>query len=126
MAACGKQTSYDVPASFEVRDIQAEIYPDYKDIVVPENIAPLNFMIEGAEGMVVTLQGNDGKDMTVSGADRIDMDSAEWRNLLKGNLGKEIKVTVYTMENQKWYKHKEHGIKVAESIDPYLSYTKRI
>lgn len=122
MAACGKQTSYDVPASFEVRDIQAEIYPDYKDIVVPENIAPLNFMIEGADGMVVTLQGKDGKDMTVSGADRIDMDSAEWRNLLKGNLGKEIKVTVYTMENQKWYKHKEHGIKVAESIDPYLSY----
>ena len=48
LLSCG-QKKYDVPASYEETKTQANIYPDYKDIVIPENIAPLNFMIEGAE-----------------------------------------------------------------------------
>jgi hypothetical protein len=78
-------------------------------------------MVDGAEGMVVTLEGN-GITLTASGTDRIDMDSTEWRNLLKGNMGKEITVTVYTQKDGKWSKFLPHSIKVAEAIDPYLSY----
>ena len=36
----------------------APIYPDYTDITIPYNIAPLNFMIEGAEGLQVTAYGD--------------------------------------------------------------------
>ena len=122
MVGCGKQTKYDVPTSFETRETQADIYPDYKDIVIPENIAPLNFMMEGAMGMVVTMETEGGKAMTVSGADRIDMDTTEWRSLLKENIGKDIKVTVYTMEGEQWFRHAPHTLTVAEAIDPYLSY----
>lgn len=121
LLSCG-QKKYDVPATFEEVKVQASIYPDYKDIVVPENIAPLNFMIEGAEGMVVTLEGDNGSIMTVPGTDRIEMDTTEWRNLLKANSNGQIKVTVYTLQAEKWYKYAPHSISVAESIDPYLSY----
>lgn len=121
LAACG-QKSLDVPSSFEESGKQANIYPDYRDIVVPENIAPLNFMIEGMEGLVVTFEGKDGKAITASGIDRIDIDTTEWRNLLKGNSGAKIKVTVYTMQKEKWMKHVSHTLTVAEAIDPYLSY----
>lgn len=121
MISCG-QKSYDVPTVFEESGKQADIYPDYKDIVVPENIAPLNFMVEGVEGIAVTLEGKNGKVLTTSGADRIDMDTTEWRNLLKENAGGKIKVTVYTMEDEKWQKHTPHNLTVAEPIDPYLSY----
>ena len=120
LAACGQKT-FDVPTTYVEEAQLANIYPDYKDIVVPENIAPLNFMVDGAEGMVVTLEGN-GITLTASGTDRIDMDSTEWRNLLKGNMGKEITVTVYTQKDGKWSKFLPHSIKVAEAIDPYLSY----
>ena len=120
LIAC-KQKTFDVPATYEDKTEQANIYPDYKDIVIPENIAPMNFMIEGAEGLVATFEGK-GACMTVSGQDRIDMDTTEWRALLKENAGGELKVTVYAMTEGKWYRYAPHSIKVAEPIDPYLSY----
>lgn len=121
LLACGEK-SHNVPSTYEESGVQAGIYPDYKDIVVPENIAPLNFMVESAEGLVVTLKGEKGKELTVSGTDRIDMDTTEWRNLLKENAGSKITVTVYTMKDNKWQKHAPHTIGVAEPIDPYLTY----
>ena len=120
-AACGKKAP-ELPASYEESREQAEIYPDYRDITVPENIAPLNFMMNGAEGLVVTWEGEDGETLTSGGTDRIDMDTTEWRDLLTANRGKEIKVTVYAKEKERWTKHAPHSIRVAESIDPYLSY----
>lgn len=120
MIACGEK-KYDVPTTFEQVKEQASIYPDYKDIVVPENIAPLNFMVENADGMVVTLKGKSNT-LTTSGTDRIDFDTTEWRNLLKENIGEDITITVYTQKDGKWKKFLPHSIKVAEPIDPYLSY----
>ncbi len=119
--ACGKQT-FDMPSTYEDRTTQADIYPDYKDITIPRNIAPLNFMTEGTEGLVVTMQGKHGEALTVSGTDRIDIDTAEWRRLLNTNAGEEIKVTVYTMNDNKWLRHAQHSLTVAEPIDAYLSY----
>ena len=121
LTACGK-TAFDVPSSYEERATQADIYPDYKDITIPVNIAPLNFMTEGTEGLVVTLQGSKGEALTASGIDRIDMDTTQWRSLLQANAGGKINVTVYTMEGGKWFRHAPHHLDVAEAIDPYLSY----
>lgn len=121
LTACGK-TAFDVPSSYEERATQADIYPDYKDITIPINIAPLNFMTEGTEGLVVTLQGSKGEALTASGIDRIDMDTTQWRSLLQANAGGKINVTVYTMEGGKWFRHAPHHLDVAEAIDPYLSY----
>ena len=90
--ACGNKT-FDVPAVYEEQQEQADIYPDYKDIIVPENIAPINFMVDGMEGLVVTFEGK-GNKLTVSGIDRIDIDTTQWRSLLKENAGAEVQVTV--------------------------------
>lgn len=121
LTSCGK-TGFDVPSSYEERTAQANIYPDYKDITIPVNIAPLNFMTEGTEGLVVSMQGKNGEALVTSGIDRIDMDSTQWSNLLKENIGERISVTVYTMEGGKWFRHIPHYLDVAEAIDPYLSY----
>lgn len=118
--ACDNKT-FDVPAVYEDLQEQANIYPDYKDIVVPENIAPINFMMEEIEGLVVTFEGK-GNTLAVSGIDRIDIDTAQWRTLLKENAGAEVKVTVYAMKTGKWHRYVPHFIRVAEPIDAYLSY----
>lgn len=36
----------EVPTQFETLDVKATIFPDYTDIVIPANIAPLNFMVK--------------------------------------------------------------------------------
>lgn len=118
IVSCGHKT-YDVPSQYTQVKEQAPIFPDYRDIVVPQNIAPLNFMIEGAEGLVVVMEGNKGVNLEVSGEDRIDMDSTLWRQLLTSN--QEIKVSVYA-NMQGWKRYAQHTITVAEEIDPFLSY----
>ena len=121
LISCG-QKSYQVPTSFEERQTQANIYPDYKDITIPENIAPLNFMVEDVQGMVAVLKGQNGQELVASGIDRIDMDTTAWRALLKENAGGKVSVVVYTLEGEKWYKHAPHSLTIAEPIDAYLSY----
>lgn len=42
MTACGPQ----VPQDYTSSDKQPDIYPDYKDVTVPLNMAPLTFEME--------------------------------------------------------------------------------
>ena len=42
----------------QVLETTPEIFPDYTDVVIPFNIAPLNFMVEGADNIAVTIDGN--------------------------------------------------------------------
>lgn len=119
ITACTK--SYEVPTQYSDVEGQAPMYPDYKDVVIPQNIAPLNFMIKDAEGLVVVFEGDRGSCLTVSGEDRIDIDSAEWRNLLTAERGGEIKVSVYANLDG-WKRYASHSLTVAEPIDAYLSY----
>ena len=121
LIACS-QKKYDIPSDFTESKAQANIYPDYKDITIPVNIAPLNFMMEGSEGLVAVYKGANAQALTASGVDRIDVDTTEWRNLLKENIGKDIVVTVYSMQEGKWTKHASHTLTVADPIDSYLSY----
>ena len=40
---------------------QPEIYPDYTDVTIPQNIAPMNFLVreEGCEAVQVEVNGDD-------------------------------------------------------------------
>ena len=56
-AACARQA--EIPAESTPVNEAADIYPDYRDIVVPPNIAPLNFMVksEGDEYVAAVTDG---------------------------------------------------------------------
>lgn len=68
----------------------APIYPDYTDITIPYNIAPLNFMIEGAEGLQVTAYG-DTDSLRISGKDKARFPSANGRNCCCNKKGNRCK-----------------------------------
>ena len=57
MASCGKQS---IPTEYSEENRTARIFPDYKGVVVPPNISPLNFMVqENADNYAVRLsEGN--------------------------------------------------------------------
>ena len=129
LASCTKV--YEVPTEYTEVPEQAPVYPDYRDLFVPANIAPLNFMVKGADGLVVVFEGEAGEPLCTGGSDRIDVDSAEWRSLLSANVGRQIRVTTYarfskggspTLPSGGWIRYAAHTLSVAEPIDAYLSY----
>lgn len=125
LAACGKPAA-QVPAQCSQLEEKANIYPDYTDIVVPPNIAPLNFIVRDslADGFVTQLQGKDVELLASAGQDGvIQMDMAEWKELLAASKGSDISVTVYAKRGEKWYSYKPYTLKVAEEpVDAFLSY----
>ncbi|MBO4613117.1 MAG: PD40 domain-containing protein [Bacteroidaceae bacterium] len=126
LSACGKKV-YTVPATYAEADSVAPIYPDYTDIIIPANIAPLNFVLREstAKAIVVEMKGEQGTPLVCGGGKdlKIDMDTTEWHTLLDANRGAKIRVSVYAQTPSGWVKYQPHTLTVAEEdIDPYLSY----
>lgn len=125
LTACGKPAP-QIPAQFSQLEEKVNIYPDYSDIVVPPNIAPLNFIVRDslADAFVVHLQGNGEELLTSAGEDGVvQMDMTRWKNLLAANKGSDIRVSVYAKRKNGWISFKSFALSVAEEpIDAFLSY----
>ena len=116
----------EVPSQFTEVETEACIYPDYKDVVVPPNIAPLNFMVRdsAATAYVAQLQGG-GQEVLAAATEvgTVQMDSVQWRSLLAATKGGDISVNVYAKRPDGWVHFKPHTISVAEEpIDAFLTY----
>lgn len=123
LAACKQQ--YKVPADFTKTSEKLRIYPDYANVVIPPNIAPLNFMVRnGGDEFVVQMKNGSHQLLAGAGSDgKILLDSTEWRNLLNHSKGHSIAVTVYSHDADGWKAYRPYTITVAaEPIDAYLSY----
>jgi len=122
----GCKPKAEVPNQFVEVDAEARIYPDYKDVVVPPNIAPLNFIVSDsvATAFVAQLQGG-GQEVLAAAAENgtVQMDSAQWRSLLIACKGSDISVNVYAKHPDGWVRFKPYKISVAEEpIDAFLTY----
>ena len=118
MVACGKPS---VPTEYSQSDKLPNIYPDYIDVTVPVNIAPLTFqMDEPCEDMTARyMAGNE--EIVCSGQMTPDLD--EWKQMVENTKGGEINVEVFAKKDGKWTRFKPFHIYVStDSIDPYLSY----
>lgn len=121
--------SASVPAKYAEEHRHAIAYPDYANVVVPPNIAPLNFVVhEGAGEYVVRLSSakGDGKQTLVVAADedgKVEFPDAEWHKLLSAVKGGKISTEVFAKKDGKWLRFKPQIISIAvEPIDQYLSY----
>lgn len=74
-------------------DKEAPIYPDYTDITVPVNIAPLNFLVRDPLAKDVRVFA-DGELLAESSSNAVTIDIDDWKELLARNAGKQIKVIV--------------------------------
>lgn len=99
-------------------------YPDYTDITIPVNIAPLNFLLRdevdaveciaecGEQRICVNAKGNE-----------VCFNEKEWHQLLLSAKGKDINVTLSARYNQQEWRQWRYQWHVAnDSIDPYLTY----
>ena len=116
--SCGHQ----VPESFWEKDELPNIYPDYTNVTVPINIAPLTFEIDGKVDDVVA-RLSVGEEEVVCGGPKIQPDVDDWHRLAEAAKGKAINVEVYVKDNDNWTRFKPFNIYVSpDSIDPYISY----
>jgi len=104
-------------------DIQPPIFPDYCNVVVPVNIAPLNFkLLEDAERLIAIIEGT-SETIRITGRNKILFPEKKWRKLLKKNSGGSLIVTLYAHIEGTWKKYKSFNIFIKEEpVDPWIVY----
>ena len=115
----------DVPTSSKEAKCQPAIFPDYCDVTVPCNIAPLNFMLpaDQYEVCVARLTTPDGQQQTYGKGVKVQIPESKWHTMLGASKGKSIKVEVWGKKQGEWLSFNPFEIHVAEQpIDEYLSY----
>lgn len=108
------------PRDVQKSDELPPIYPDYCDVTIPENIAPLNFLLR-AECKAIQVQAGD---ITINArGNEVTFDMSEWKKLMEKNAGKELAVSVTALINDQWIEYKPFTWTVVkDKIDPYLTY----
>lgn len=111
------------PVNEKVSNHYPDIYPDYIDVTIPENIAPLNFLMrEPVEKVVATIKGPHGS-LTLKGRQKITIPVKKWKALVDGNGEQKLEVTVTSYHNGEWTRYRSFFWHVKNNrIDPYLSY----
>ncbi len=135
VAALLTACEYKIPQNYWEKDELPNIYPDYTNVTVPVNIAPLTFQLDGkVDNMVARLTAGDEE--VIYGGNKIQPDESEWHDLVQAALNTlnnqttkqpnnqaAITVEVYVENNGQWTRYKPFSIFVSpDSIDPYISY----
>lgn len=115
MVSCG---------SFDIKENSGEdiaVFPDYKDVTVPFNIAPLNFMtydVQKGKVMVATENGEHLVRPFKGG--KVSFPVRRWHSLLESAKGGTLSVTVMDADGKAY---KPFCIYVAEEpVDKYVAY----
>ena len=118
LTACGPE----LPTKFAESQSLPMIYPDYTDVTIPVNLAPLTFQMDvPADEMAARFACGD-QQLICSGS-KIQPDATDWQTLVEAAKGRAITVDVYASVKGQWTHYKPFKIYVSpDSIDPYISY----
>ena len=117
-------------------DFLPNIYPDYTDVTIPVNIAPLNFLVRDKDvnDIEVIASYEDGasapqsmgeNDLSVThSGNEVKFNMGEWKDFLHKAVGKKVNVQVYTRNGEgDWTEYKPFSwTVVGDSIDSHLTY----
>lgn len=107
-------------------ETQPRISPDYSDVVIPANIAPLNFYIleKGSQYFVRIHAGGNNAINIFSKTRQVRIPERKWRALLRANRGRKLFFDVYVKnEGQGWRKFRSISNTIAEEeIDGTIVY----
>ena len=115
-------SSPQIPAQYKESQVEAPIYPDYQEVTVPVNMAPLNFeLLMQSDKSVIRLRAANEEIICEGPKVRPDID--DWKGLLEKAQGGAITVEVFASIKDQWVRFKPFNIYVsADPIDPWLSY----
>lgn len=115
--------THTVPEKYKYFNEQATIYPDYTNLTIPVNIAPLNFSIE-EEGtnFITKMYSKKGTSLQANGK-TVQWNLKQWHQLLSKNSGDTLYIDIFIERNKRWVKYStlKNYISPYET-DPYISY----
>ena len=112
------------PTHPKASDELPPMYPDYTDITIPCNIAPLNFLLRGGfEAVELKAVCGDKELRVLEKGEQVYIDADEWSDFLQATAGQQATVTVTALKDCTWTAFQPFHWTVAnDSIDPYLTY----
>ena len=97
--------------------------PDYCDITIPCNIAPLNFRVNGASDFTVSVEGSNGSYEFKGRRGLVSFGLGKWHSMLETEKGNTLNVCVKASASGKEpFERKFTWTVSPDSIDAYLSY----
>ncbi len=101
-----------------------KISPDYMDLLIPYNIAPLNFKIKNkGDKFFVSVSGKERCLKIFSDNGNIYFPENDWHLLLENNKGSVLTYNIYIKKSGEWLRFKSFKNYVAKDpIDQYLFY----
>lgn len=129
---CGDREKPNEP--YAIVDREPKLSPDYRDVTVPANIAPLNFAIqEPGVGYFVRIHAANDKPIEVfSRTQKIRIPQRPWRRLLKSNRGGTLSLDIFVKSGLsaqtesgpgQWQRFARVTSTIAdEDIDPFMVY----
>ena len=113
----------DVLPDAEETEGEIEIFPDYKEVAVPCNIAPLNFKLKEPCEAIALFSGKDLQIRVDSDNGSFQIPEKKWRRLLDASAGGKLTVGIYIRKENRWLRYPPFSIQVVEDkIDSYLVY----
>jgi hypothetical protein len=112
----------DIPSNGRLPNIR----PDYSGIIIPPNIAPLNFTVkDSGQNYVVHIHSKEGETIRIESSNgQILIPIDPWKRMLAANPGRQLIVDVFVKnQNGHWSRFDPVIDQIAsESIDGYLTY----
>ena len=103
---------------------QAHIYPDYRDVTIPVNIAPLNFLVEEeGDAFLLKLSVLNTQYILTSRDGDFRISEKKWRRMLQENTGNDINYELFLKKKGSWYQFLPFSNHISDArVDPYVYY----
>lgn len=114
--------------SYQEIDRDPQIEPDYTEVVIPPNIAPLNFRVKEPGiaycARISSAQGHPIEVFSETGI--IEIDERPWHTLLEKNRGQALRIDIFAKgKDGQWSHFRTATNRIAqENIDSFLVYRK--
>ena len=97
--------SRDWPNAVTPSNEQAKIWPDYANLAIPYNIAPLNCEIKNSgEAFLFKLSSFDGKQSYTGTGKTVTFPLKTWRSIVEASRGKHLTLDIVVQRNGEWFK----------------------
>lgn len=112
-----------VPTSSQPEARLPRIYPDYVQVTLPINIAPMNFIVQEEGDDFITEFSSDTGTPIVARGKTVDIDLQAWKALLSQNTGKTLTIQQYVQVAGQWKKFEPIQNTISgDPIDSWVSY----
>ena len=106
-------------------NVLPQIYPDYLNVTIPVNIAPLCFNMADEAALLIdaVITDRHGNNLHSQGEESVDFDIVDWHTLLGQNCGDSLNVTVSAKYADGWHTYLPFTLYVSpDSIDYGICY----